>query len=375
MDLYNHTTPFFTQWVVEKGFLQEPFVVVDIGVQGGPHPRWQHLGDNVKIYGFDPISEVIETLEKARGPNEVYRNVALGNEDGTRAFNVASDTYGSSFFGSNSDSGVNRGITLGQRMVEIRRLDSIFAANEIECADYVKLDCEGFEPEVIRGSREYLARSNVLCVTTETSFGVSPLFMRTPFVEICEMLTEHRLLVFDLNAVRTARPSYLEARAREPWPENDIMDELPRLDVGQPRTFDFVFCRDFVQEAMSPHHFTTLPNASVEPTVDKLIKTMINFELHGLMDCAVEIATHFRETLSPRFDIDEAVSLLVRRPPHSRNTADVADSLRIIDLLRERGYQTQDERNRLIAGTKIDDLPIERIVNHLVERFKKKATA
>jgi len=44
VDLYNHTNPLFTKRVVANGLLNQPFVVLDIGVQGGEHPRWQHLG-------------------------------------------------------------------------------------------------------------------------------------------------------------------------------------------------------------------------------------------------------------------------------------------------------------------------------------------
>jgi hypothetical protein len=58
------------------------------------------------------------------------------------------------------------------------------------------------------------------------------------------MLSEHRLLVFDLNAVRIPRSSYLAARKLRPWPEPDIMRDSPLLDVGQLRTCDFIFCRD-----------------------------------------------------------------------------------------------------------------------------------
>src|SRR3984893_8541302 len=162
-----------------------------------------------------------------------------------------------------------------------------FAAGEIPPADYIKLDCEGCEPEVIRGARNYLASSNILCVTAESNFGGSPGYLRTPFVEICEMLSEHRLLVFDVAADRSPRPSYVAARARRPWSKPDIMKERPPPQIGQLGTFDFLFCRDFVAEKATPHHFVTLPGASLSPTVDKLIKSMINFELHGLMDCAL----------------------------------------------------------------------------------------
>jgi FkbM family methyltransferase len=346
MDLYHNTTPFFTHWVIRKDYLHEPFVIIDVGVQGGPHPRWEYLANRAHIYGFDPISEVIESLNKSKGPNQFYRAIALGNEDGERQFKVTPNTYESSFYTSYTDTGPQGGIALGPRTVEVRRLDTLFAAGEIPAADYIKLDCEGFEPEVIRGARNYVARSNILCVTAETNFGVSPVYFRTPFVDICEMASEHRLVVFDLNAVRSARPTYVAARRRRPWPEPDLMKDSPRLDVGQPTTFDFVFCRDFVAEATAPHHFITLPGASLAPSVDKLIKSMINFELHGLMDCAVDLAEHFRRTLSPRFDVDEAIAHLIRPPPEPRNSVDVTECIRMIGALRTRLRHTEAELAR-----------------------------
>jgi hypothetical protein len=66
---------------------------------------------------------------------------------------------------------------------------------------------------------------------------------------------------------------------------------------------------------------------------------MINFELHGLMDCAVELAEHFRPLLSRRLDVDTAVEKLMRRPPYARNTADVTECLRMIGELRTLVYQ------------------------------------
>ena len=166
MDLYwnrdmSDEAPPFTAWVVAERLLREPFVVVDVGVQGGEHPRWKNLGEFAHVYGFDPIDEVIAGLIAARGdrPNRSYRTLAIGNEDGQRAFHVSADTFGSSFFSAGPpQSGEHKGILLGSRNVEIRRLDSLFAAGELPAADYIKVDCEGFDPEVLRGARSYLAK-------------------------------------------------------------------------------------------------------------------------------------------------------------------------------------------------------------------------
>ena len=64
------------------------------------------------------------------------------------------------------------------------------------------------------------------------------------------------------------------------------------------------------------------------------------------MDCAVQVAEHFRAKLASRFDVDEAIELLARRPPHARNTADVVSTLRMVAALR----LLVIEKDRLLTG-------------------------
>jgi FkbM family methyltransferase len=316
--------------------LREDFVVLDVGCQGGEHPRWSLLGDSLAFYGFDPISEVIEGLRAEGRPRRAYFDLALGDEDGTREFLVGNNTFGSSFFADNTDVHYgDQAIGRGRRIVQVRRLDSLYAEGRLPRADYIKLDCESFEPYVLRGARDYLTASGPICLTSESSFGASRHFPRSHFQAVNEILIEHRLLVFDVNMVRAPRPSYAEALQRQPWPEPDPLRDVPRLDVGAPAMLDVVFCRDLVAEEVHPDHYCF--EMARAPTVDRLIKAMINFELHGLMDCAFDLAVHFRDRLGERLDVDEALDLLLLPPPHARNTADVINCLTMIAALR-RGY-------------------------------------
>jgi FkbM family methyltransferase len=345
--------------VIENDLFEEPFVVIDVGVQGGPHPRWKHLKDKVRIYGFDAIAEVVEGLNARKQPNEIYYATALGDQEGTGDFYVRSNEgsyYGSSFYEMRSDLG---GLGALQpallSKVPITRLDTLFAKGVIPPADHIKVDCDGHDPEVIRGARRYLAQSNVVCVTIETAFTVSPQYPRSHFVAISDILTAHRLRVFDLALMRTARPSYVAAKARHPWPALDPMNDVPDLNVGAPGTIDALFCRDFVSEQVTPKHFAKVPDAVSELTTDKIIKSMINFELHGLMDCAVELAEHFRPLLSHRLDVDTAIAQLMHRPPNARNTADLRECLRTIGELRTLVFQ-QEEAERDAAVARICEL-------------------
>ena len=64
MDLFFNENPRFTKWLVASGGLREPFVVIDVGVQGGENPRWRFLGDHLIVHGFDAIKEAVDDLKK-----------------------------------------------------------------------------------------------------------------------------------------------------------------------------------------------------------------------------------------------------------------------------------------------------------------------
>jgi FkbM family methyltransferase len=321
MDLYHHTTPLFTKWIVENGLLEEPFTVIDVGCQGGPHPRWKALGEFVDFHGFDPIPEVIDSLETEYRDvtNYHFYSMALGNEDGLREFYVKSDSFGSSFYPP-ADAAVlahleGDDVQRGARTVEIRKLDTLGSKSRIPLADYIKLDCEGFESEVLLGAFDYLTASAPLCVTTETNFGTSPTHLRTHFSSLNDLLIPHGLHVFDLSYVRRPQPDYVAAFSSL----QHVAKRAQTLRVvGRPTTFDFVFCRDFVAERDWPQSYIRKPLPYHLPSVDKLIKAMINFELHGLMDCAFEIGMQFRDPLEQRLDVSWALDLLLEPAPSAR---------------------------------------------------------
>jgi FkbM family methyltransferase len=358
MDLYHHTNPLFTQWIVDEGLLGSPFVIVDIGVQGGEHPRWQFLGTYADIYGFDAIAEVIEDLNGSNSNTgrRHYYNIALGDEDGERCFFVSANKFGSSFYSSDP--------AAEKRSVPIRRIDSLYREGLLPRADYIKLDCEGFEPEILKGARQYLTDSNVICVTTETNFNVSPIYPQGHFQAINNILVDHRLILFDENHVRAPAPAYAAAIAKQPWSPPDAMRDLPPLVVGRPSTYDVVFCRDLAAERREPAQFGPDKPAPEPTPADMVIKSMMNFELHGLMDCAVELAASFQELLAPRLNVEKAITLLLAPAPAPRPTADVTLCVSMIEELRA--------RVRALEGHSIGRSPLARALSLLPQNSRRR---
>src|ERR1700745_898596 len=84
---FNHDAK-FTNGGVSRGLVTEPFVLMDIGVQGGEHIRWRPLDDYLIVHGFDPIEEVVQKLaEENRGrATRHYHYMAVGKVDGEQKF-------------------------------------------------------------------------------------------------------------------------------------------------------------------------------------------------------------------------------------------------------------------------------------------------
>src|SRR6516164_4316140 len=302
MDLALNEQADFTRWVVSERLLREPFVLIDVGVQGGENQRWQPLGDHLVVHGFDPIEEVVRELteQNHHRPNCHYHCMAVGNVDGEQEFyfNPANPTASSMFRQGISRFDVEN--VEQPRQVPIRRLDSLLAEGLIPQVDFLKVDVEGFEKDVLMGAHNLLA--NALGVETETNFGVSDAYPKSHFGTLAEILLEHDFLVFDLAFNRIPRASFrraLEGKGIKTDPQHD--------GFGKPAMVNVLFCRDLIDETDAPSNYQT----PCKPfTLDQLIKMMIIYELHGLNDIAVDTAERFAELLGSRFDVERAIRLL-----------------------------------------------------------------
>jgi FkbM family methyltransferase len=255
------------------------------------------------VHGFDPIEEIVQQLtEENRGrSNRHYYSMAVGNADGEQAFyfNPVNPSE-SSMYGRRVNQ-FDKHATQQVRTVPIRRLDSLLAEGLIPTADFVKIDVEGFEKDVLLGAPKLL-RAGVLGLETETNFGVSPAYPKSHFGTLTELALENHLLVFDIAFNRVPRESFQRALVHKGVKPISKLDSL-----GRPATVNVLFARDLIDEV---DHQSNYQNPCRPFSVSELIKSMIVCELYSLNDVALDTAERFADRLGAHLDVDRAVRLL-----------------------------------------------------------------
>jgi len=81
--------------------------------------------------------------------------------------------------------------------VSIETLDEFCKINEIKSIDYLKIDTEGFELNVIRGADEYLRNQEISFIECEVSMNKNNTF-HNDFCEIKTIMESHNYFIFGI---------------------------------------------------------------------------------------------------------------------------------------------------------------------------------
>ncbi|MDC6486536.1 FkbM family methyltransferase [Methylophilaceae bacterium] len=128
---------------------------------GGHCGFWSfYLGGNFKkVYAFEPV-EIFRECFKKNIPHENVEllPVALGNENGFVSMNVELENTGATHVSSNTND-LNK--------VELKKLDDY----ELTDVDFIKIDVEGYENQVVLGAKETLLRNKPIIIVEQKGFS------------------------------------------------------------------------------------------------------------------------------------------------------------------------------------------------------------
>ena len=285
-----------------RAFADDPLFVVDVGASGGVDGYWREFGDQFRAVGFDPLLTEVARLNEGAGVGVHYEAAWVTcREPGTangmpstqffqrtsavRAAEVADLDYAREIY--------NAGAPIELSTARIV-LDEHFDHDDRNRIDFLKVDTDGGDFDVLRGAEEILRDGGVLGLAVEAQFHgpVGP--EANLFSNIDPYLRGFGFGLFDLEVYRYSR-SALPAEFALHVPAQTV--------TGQISWGEAIYFKDLGD----PDYESMW---SFQPSAVDIFKLMCLFEIFGLPDCAAELILKYRELLGDERTRTELLDML-----------------------------------------------------------------
>lgn len=189
-------------------------LIFDVGAHIG-RTAIEYLKDfpEANIHCFEPHSESFEILnDRFCDLTNLHCNrLALSNEKGSRLLNCNKFSDTNSFLNFSDEANQiwekeDLFINLSKSEVSCSTIDLYCEDNEIGAIDILKLDCQGYEKQILEGCTRMLSSEKISLIFTEVSFR-QVYKNQTQFHEICSLLEQYNFEVFNFydNVVKSAQ--------------------------------------------------------------------------------------------------------------------------------------------------------------------------
>ncbi|MBI4534457.1 MAG: FkbM family methyltransferase [Candidatus Melainabacteria bacterium] len=319
-----------TQYLVaSEVFADDPLMVADIGASGGVEQHWKIYDNQFRVLGFEPDKRAYQRLiEEENNSNIEYFPLALHRDCSKRKFFLGKYIGGSFLLNENEyidnnwsrvsavaleeleqvdnqplDQGAGCIGHAGAMEIETVSLDSFCADRGIDHIDFLKIDTDGSDLDVLLGGKVTLVHRNVLGVCVEVAFS------NQRFCQIDSLLQELGFSLFDLDVYRYSRKDL-------PFP---FVLRMPAQTVeGQIIWGNALYFKDLANSRRK--------SAATPETALRILKLASLYELYGLPDCAAELINVFKAELCAIVDCDALLDLLT--PPLCGQTVTYSEYLR-----------------------------------------------
>lgn len=183
--------------------LKRPLRLIDVGCRWGPDGAWSVLGDQAQVIGFDADPAECAALEQRFAGIATLRFVplALGAKAGSRTIHLTKEPACSSIYPPNPDAidrfpGMDGIRPARETTVHMTTLDLWLKQDGIDVVDFLKIDTQGAELEVLSGAKQALSAIRML----EVEVQFNPIYTGVPlFGEVDAFLRRHGFVLWRLS--------------------------------------------------------------------------------------------------------------------------------------------------------------------------------
>jgi FkbM family methyltransferase len=150
-----------------EGFLKPGMIVVDAGANIGLHTLFfaKRVGPEGRVYAFEPGQSAFDRLQNHVKRNQLANvrclHCALGASEGVVSITENCQDNSRNFVVESSSA------TTGAKNVALRSLNQLLKEESVGRVDFLKIDVEGFEPQVLEGASNYLRQQSIRVLQLE----------------------------------------------------------------------------------------------------------------------------------------------------------------------------------------------------------------
>lgn len=304
--------------VAAKVFQSQPFTVLDVGCSGGIAPFWRVFEPSLVALGIDPVVAECQRLNaKEKDPRVRYRSAFIGLPDdhpfvkrrgsaqpwGGNPWNRLSAPLAADILKSKTKADDRLAVLNDWQGSELASpnskigVDQLLREEKLLQVDFIKVDVDGYDLDVILSAEDCVKSSPVLGFTLEVNFYGSTSDTDHTFHNTDKLM---RQWGFDLFALSMRRYSAAALPAPFEW------DGPAQTLFGRPYQGDAVYLRD----PMAAGTF----GAAICPALPlgKLLKLACLFECFGLPDHAAELVKSHAESLRSIYTPESLLDILAK---------------------------------------------------------------
>ncbi len=281
-----------TDLLYKHSLLTEKLVIIDCGAAGGSFQEWDSLSDKIIIHGFDPDEKECERLNanaRHKGLQHYYYPLLIANNSKNRNFYITNDSASNSLFEPDPQlisrykqnycdlKWISTVENVGLKKiikVDTTSLNDWANKYSIKDIDYIKLDVQGAELEILEGTGKIF--DNVVGMNIEVWFV--PVYKNQPlFADLDKFIRRKK---FDFFSFFIYTAGQYAGRMTSPVSYGKVNSPFAQRFAGQLLTADALYFKD-------PLH----NNKSL--TITKKLKLICFAE----MNCQVEYAFELLDNL------------------------------------------------------------------------------
>ena len=286
-------------------FRDDPVTIVDVGARWGFNPEWEAFGKHLRVYCFEPDEEECRRLNASAGRNVRYVPSALGRAESEATLYETRLSASSGLYKTNMNYfsrllNRNNGITVGERTIKLQTLVGALEQFGVRAIDFIKLDVEGAELDVLMGGERYLKNGLLVGILSEVRFQEEingcPIFW-----QLDEYARRFGFRLYDLQFYHQSR-HVLPYPGLSDYRTPDGQRFFAYTTHGQIMDGDALYFRDLLIPVNRGLRAVATPV--------QMLKMAAFLEIYCFNDCAAELILAHEQQLAEKVDCRALLELL-----------------------------------------------------------------